>query len=123
MKFKHYKEAFADIDHALSLAPNNFSIQNSQAIILFEANKYDYSETALNSLKEAMSILRDCYNNDKRKIYHSQKFAEFAIILQEKHNCKDFIEDAKKWILETIQEQGENISKKTKELKARLDKI
>lgn len=88
------------------------------------ANNIDWSsETALNSLKEAMSILRDCYNNDKRKIYHSQKFAEFAIILQEKHNCKDFIEDAKKWILETIQEQGENISKKTKELKARLDKI
>lgn len=123
MKYKYFKEAFADIDKALSLAPKNFSIQNSQAIILFEANKYEKSDVAFNSLREAMSILIDCFHNDKRKIYHAQKFAEFAIFLYKYHHCDDYIDDAKKWINEIINEQGENVSKKTRDLNCQLDII
>ncbi len=120
MKFAHYKEAFADIDRALSIAPNNFSIQNSQAIILFEANKNDHSEIALKSLKEAMGILQECYKNDKRKIYHAQKFAEFALILKRTHNCSDYILEATNWLNEISNEQGENITQKTKDLLHKL---
>ncbi len=120
MKFGYYKEAFADIDRALSMAPNNFSIQNSQAIILFEANKHDDSNIALKSLKEAMSILQDCYKNDKRKVYHAQKFAEFALNLKRHHNCADYIYEATNWLSEIANEQGENITKKTKDLLFKL---
>lgn len=123
MKFSRYKEAFADIDLALSIAPNNFSIKNSQAIILFEANKYDKTEKALPYLKQAMEILKKCYNNDKRKTYHCQKFAEFAIILKKNHNCDEYIADAKKWIAEIAFEQGENISRKTTHLQQDLENL
>lgn len=121
MKFGHYKEAFADIDRALSIAPNNFSIQNSQAIILFEANKNDQSEIALKSLKDAMEILKKCYNNDKRKVYHAQKFAEFALILKRLHNCSDYIDEAINWIHEIVNEQGDNITKKNRDLLCKLN--
>lgn len=120
MRFRHYKEAFVDIDKALNIAPNNFSIQNSQAIILFEANKQEKTEEALKFLKNAMDILKQCYLNDKRKVYHAQKFSEFAIFLNDEYECNDYIEDAEKWLLEIINNPEENISRKTLEL---ADKI
>ena len=123
MKFKRYKEAFADIDRALSLAPNNFSISNSRAIILFEANKNVKNDSSLQSLKEAMEILKKCYTNDKRKTYHGQKFTEFAIYLKEHFNCDDYLFDAKEWIDAIAIEQGENVSKQTIRLQQKLNNL
>jgi hypothetical protein len=102
--FNDYKAAFIEIDKAISAEPHNFSFKNSQAIIMFEANKYIGSNEAISHMHYAMKILRSCYLDDKRKIYHAQKFAEFSIYFYEKLNVNDYVSDALKWLLETIQD-------------------
>lgn len=84
--------------------PNNFSFKNSQAIILFESNKEIGSAEAIGYMEKAMDTLKMCYIDDKRKIYHAQKFAEFAIFFYDKYNRNDYLEDAWQWISEIINE-------------------
>ena len=114
-----FPEAFSDIDEAIHLMPSNFSIKNARAIILFEANKDKDTDDALQALKEAMAILEQCYTSDKRKIYHAQKYAEFALIFLKKHGEKGFVEKAYRWINELL-ESKESTSKKTRKLFAAL---
>ncbi|MBQ7898053.1 MAG: SIR2 family protein [Clostridia bacterium] len=99
---KQFKEAFSDIDKALRQKPNNFSIKNTSAIILFEANRGEYNDTGKQKRIEAMDILSECYKNDKRKTYHANRFAEFAIEIFEIDQDPQFIEQAKKWIDEVL---------------------
>ena len=61
---KQFKEAFADIDKALRQKPNNLSIKNTSAIILFEANRTEKNLTGQQKRNEAMQILEQCYYND-----------------------------------------------------------
>lgn len=117
-----YKKAFADIDKALVQLPNNFSMQNSRAIILFEANKNDRSELGIEKKYEAMDILEKCYTNDKKKIYHAQKYAEFALHLYNENNEKKYISQAKQWLNELIN-AGDSVSKKTKRYFSELNQI
>ena len=112
---KDFIGAFDDIDKAISMNHNNFSIKNSRAIILFEANKGKSSPSALNGMKEAMCTLHDCFNSDKRKIYHAQKYAEFALYLACEQSDSQYLEQAKDW-LETIISTGESTARKTKVL-------
>lgn len=102
--FRRYQDAFIKIDKAISLMPNNFSFKNSQAIILFESNKEIGSAEAIGYMEKAMDTLKMCYIDDKRKIYHAQKFAEFAIFFYDKYNRNDYLEDAWQWISEIINE-------------------
>lgn len=104
--FKHYQDAFIKIDKAISLMPNNFSFKNSQAIILFESNKEIGSADAIGYMEKAMDTLKMCYMDDKRKIYHAQKFAEFAIYFHNKYDRNDYLENAWQWISEIIQEDS-----------------
>lgn len=104
--FKHYQDAFIKIDKAISLMPNNFSFRNSQAIILFESNKEIGSADAIGCMEKAMDTLKMCYMDDKRKIYHAQKFAEFAIYFHDKYDRNDYLENAWQWISEIIQEDS-----------------
>lgn len=100
MRCHRYEEAFVDINKAINLLPYNFSMKNSRAIILFEANKdKDYSE-AEQYLKEAMDILSNCYHCDKRKEYHLSKYQEFAIYLKTKHGDDSYIPLALEWTQE-----------------------
>ena len=62
--FGDYKNAFQSIDKALSIMPNNFSFRNSQAIIMFEANKSTISAESVSYMKKAMEILKQCYIDD-----------------------------------------------------------
>lgn len=71
-KTKRFPEAFSDIDKALHMQPNNFSIKNARAIILFEANMSKKTAEARKSQEEAMNILAECYKSDKRKVYLSR---------------------------------------------------
>lgn len=108
-----YPGAFADIDRAINLHPNNFSIKNSRAIILFEANKGKSGELAESGMSEAMDTLCRCYFNDKRKVYHAQKFAEFAVYLaKERKNCA-YLSQAKEWLNDIIT-SDESTSYRTK---------
>ena len=102
----------------------NYSIKNSRAIILFEANKYvdrQNRDKGIKNLREAMSILENCHKNDDRKVYHSQKYAEFAIELNERFKIKDYLNQALKWLKEIELKVG--ASKRTKNLIRKLENI
>lgn len=105
-KCHRYEEAFIDINKAINLLPNNLSIKNSRAIILFEANKdKNYSE-AEPYLEEAMGILSDCYHCDKRKEYHLSKYQEFAIYLKTKYDNGSYISSAIEWAQELFENEN-----------------
>ena len=120
--YGNYNDAFIQIDKAMSEMPHNFSFKNSQAIIMFEANKALYSDEAIEHMRIAMETLRQCYTNDKRKIYHAQKFSEFAIYFYDHLKCIDYLEDAWNWLVE-MTSQEENTSRYTNRLKAKLSAI
>lgn len=115
-----YSGAFSDIDKAINISPNNFSIRNSRAIILFEANKNKKTEIAEEAITEAMTILQQCFKSDKRKVYHAQKYAEYALFLSSEHNNNDYLEQAKDWI-DSIIESKESTSFRTKHLFKKLN--
>ena len=121
-KTKRFSEAFADIDKALHMQPNNFSIKNARAIILFEANKDKKTNTAKKSLEEAMEILSECYQSDKRKVYHAQKYTEFALLYKEIYKDDRYIEQAFNWLSDLIKNE-DSMSRKTKYLFGQLKKI
>lgn len=121
LKLGEYHQAFIDIDKALGQRPYNFSMKNSRAIILFEANKNQGTPLAVEKMKEAMDILRLCYNNDKRKSYHAQKYAEFAIVLADQHSVREYLDEAMKWIIEIMERRDSN-TRKTKNLRYELGK-
>lgn len=121
-KNKDYKGAFGSIDEALTMAPNNFSIQNTHAIILFEANKNLDTIDAHNELNRAMDILSKCYKSDKRKIYHAQKYAEFAIYLANHYTNYKYIEPAIGWI-DNIIKKDDSKTSWTLSLQSKLKQI
>lgn len=111
-KLNKYEEAFSYINKARGELPNNFSVKNSEAILLFEANKRKKTDLALSKMDEAMSILEDCYTNDKRKVYHAQKYADFALILHKEFKVSKYIEKSISWIKE-IMDKKDSLSRKT----------
>ena len=119
---KQFKEAFSDIDKALRQKPNNFSIRNTSAIILFEANREELNATGKQKRAEAMDILSECYKNDKRKTYHANRFAEFALEIFEIDKDSQYIEQAKKWIDEVLS-NNDGILWYTKKYQKRLNEI
>ena len=62
-----------------------------------------------------MEILEECYKSDKRKVYHAQKYAEFALEYIKKYGEDTYIEQAFKWLEELI-EREESMSRKTRKL-------
>ena len=60
-------------------------------------------------------MLQECFHSDKRKVYHAQKFADFALYLAKEWGKKDYLEDAQTW-LEQIVTSGESQSVRTKNL-------
>ncbi len=117
-----FKEAFADIDKALRQKPNNFSIKNTSAIILFEANRNEKNLTGKQKRNEAMQILEQCYYNDKRKVYHTNRFAEFAIDIFEMDGDYQYIRKARLWLDEIIK-NGDVMSKYTRQYDRKLTEI
>lgn len=93
-----YSGAFVDIDKAMNMNPRNFSIKNSHAIILFEANKGKKTDLAKDGMDQAMSILQKCFNSDKRRTYHAQKYAEFALFLARNWDDKSYLVQAEEWL-------------------------
>ena len=69
-----------------------------------------------------MSMLEECYNNDKRKLYHAQKYAQFAIIMFESYGQDNYLPKAQMWLLEMI-ESGASESYKTKGLLEKITNI
>lgn len=84
-KLKDFKQAFTWIDTALSKSRGRvFSIRNTHARILFEAN-IDVARgdpeniTAVNGIVESMQVLKDCIERDQLRSYHLLRFSDQAL--------------------------------------------
>lgn len=108
------KEAFCDIDTALSMSPNNFSMKNSKAEIIFNANKSFVSEQAREQLRKAIDILEECRKNDKRQNYHAILYAKIVIHTVEQFNDENdymLITTALDWLHSIENKNDKTISK------------
>ena len=102
---KHnYEMAFTWIDEARGMTSrNNSAIRNSYAVILFSAN-FDKASTpeVMGSLDESMSILRRCYDEDHRKVYHAKVFADQALKYSKKFpesaHAREYLETSEFWL-------------------------
>lgn len=77
---KKYHDAFSWIDRAITMTNNkHFSIRNSHAIILFDANYNVDSTDAERQLDASMDILSQCINSDLRTTFHAKTYADQAV--------------------------------------------
>lgn len=122
-KKKKYQEAFKWIDRAINSTNDKyFSIRNSHAIILFDAN-YDLSldEMVEKQLDKSMEILHKCYTDDSRKIFHATVYADQAERYYMKTNSSKtikYLRQAQIWLKEESSNNQWNY-----ELKQRLSKV
>lgn len=104
---KHqYDDAFDWIDKAKTMTNNkHFSIRNSHAIILFDANYEVNTAEARKQLEQSMKTLHECYNNDARRTYHAEVYGEQALrFFRKYHDAKsvEFLNQAQKWLNDEI---------------------
>lgn len=103
---KKFTTAFEWIDRAITQTNNKyFSIRNSHAIILFDANINSSEDSSLirGQLDNSMDILEKCFNDDKRKVFHAIRYAEQAREYLNRfydEKAVSYIEKAKKWLKE-----------------------
>lgn len=122
-KKKQYQEAFKWIDKAINSTNNKyFSIRNSHAIILFDANyELELNNMVEEQLDRSMEILHKCYHDDSRKIFHAIVYADQAERYFTKANSVktiNYLQQAKKWLKEESSNNSWNY-----ELKQRLNKV
>jgi tetratricopeptide (TPR) repeat protein len=100
---RKYSDAFNWIDEALRISHKNyFTIKNTHAIILFEANVYSSDVYGSRSyLDESMEILSKCYSDDQRKSYHTTTYSrqakQYFTIFGDK-KAVEYLETAYKWL-------------------------
>lgn len=103
---KRYREAFDWIDRAKTMTDDkHFSIRNSHAIILFDANYEVDTEEAKIQLDRSMDILHKCYTDDKRRTFHARTYAEQSLQYFKKyHNDKAarYLEQAQAWLKDEL---------------------
>jgi len=112
-----YMEAFIEIEDVISKKPNNPSVRNSYAIILFEMNRDEDSDFALDRMKKAMEIFEDLHTRDVRKQYHTDKYVKYAIYLAKHKGNKKYLDTALAWIDELGTNGSENLKKEILGLK------
>lgn len=122
-KKKQYQEAFKWIDKAINSTNNKyFSIRNSHAIILFDANyELELNNMVEEQLDRSMEILHKCYHDDSRKIFHAIVYADQAeryFIKANSVKTINYLQQAKKWLKEESSNNSWNY-----ELKQRLNKV
>ena len=119
---KQYNEAFDWIDKAKTMTNDRqFSIRNSHAVILFDANYEVSTKEAENLMDKSMEILHKCYNDDKRRTFHAKIYADQALryfIKYHNEKAKAYLEQAKVWLIDEIKENSWEY-----ELKALLVKV
>lgn len=104
---KHrYHEAFDWIDRAKTLTNNkHFSIRNSHAIILFDANYEVDTAEARTLLIKSMDTLHECYKNDNRRTYHAEVYAEQSLRFFRKYHDEksiEYLSQAKIWLRDEL---------------------
>lgn len=82
-----------------------FSIRNSHAIILFDANYDVFTEDAMEQLDRSMEILHKCFTDDMRKTFHAKTYADQAIRYYKKYNNDKaiyYLKQSLAWLKEEI---------------------
>lgn len=101
---RKYGDAFNWIDKAKNCEKRNiFSIRNTHAIILFNANinKENEDGSVIATLHQSLAIIEDCYKNDLRKGFHARVFGELILKFYEAYGYDEvekYIETAMKWL-------------------------
>lgn len=101
---RKFTTAFEWIDKAITQTNNKFfSIRNSHAIILFDANINNPQESGdiRRQLDNSMEILEKCFHADKRKVFHAIRFAEQSIEYLKRYYDKkaiDYVNKATLWL-------------------------
>ncbi len=127
---RKYSDAFRWIDKAKNCEKRNiFSIRNTHAIILFNANisKENEDGSVIATLHQSLEILKDCYENDLRKGYHARIFGELVLKFYETYGYDEvekYIETANKWLeIEMASKSSGNTSiKKMCQVKKDIEK-
>lgn len=102
---RKFTTAFEWIDRAITQTNNRyFSIRNSHAIILFDANIHSQEESSdiRKQLDNSMEILEKCFNDDKRKVFHAVRFAEQSIEYINRYydnKAIGYVNKAKEWLI------------------------
>lgn len=103
---QRYQEAFDWIDKAKIMTNDRqFSIRNSHAIILFDANYDVNTSDAMEQLDRSMKILHKCFNDDMRKTFHAKTYADQAVRYYKKYNndkAIEYLKQAQIWLKEEI---------------------
>lgn len=103
---KQFEDAFNWIDRALNMTDDKyFSIRNSHAIILFDANINKQGDNIRQYLDQSMAILERCMKDDARKRFHALRFGKQALQYYERYNddkSQDNIKKAKEWLDQEI---------------------
>ena len=104
-----YQEAFDWIDKAKILTNDRqFSIRNSHAIIMFDANYNIYTDDAEEQLDRSMEILHKCFNDDMRKTFHAKTYADQSLRYYKKYNNPKSIEYLRQSLVWLEQERNAN---------------
>lgn len=103
---KQFEEAFVWIERARNLTDDKyFSIRNSHAIILFNANIDKNGNEVRTELDRSMSILEKCMNNDSRKRFHANIYGSQAIKYYKRYGdekAAQYINQALEWLNKEI---------------------
>lgn len=78
-----------------------FSIRNSHAIILFDANYDIDSLEAEKQLDQSMDILSQCVNSDLRRTFHAITYADQAVKYYHKYGTEkaiSYLKQAQSWL-------------------------
>lgn len=127
---RKYSDAFRWIDTAKNCEKKNiFSIRNTHAIILFNANisKENEDGSVIATLHQSLEILKDCYENDLRKGFHARIFGELVLKFYEAYGYDEvekYIETAFSWLeIEMASRNNSNTSiKKMRQIKKEIEK-
>lgn len=128
---KEHSLAFQWIDKARNITSyNKFSIDNTHAIIQFNANKdvEDVDGSIKELLKESLEKLIKCYENDRRKATHVKSFAFLSLEFHNRYGYEGsvgFLELANDWIeieLESL-DIGLKLKNEFRELNTKIEKI
>lgn len=127
---RKYSDAFKWIDIAKNCEKRNiFSIRNTHAIILFNANinKENTDGSVIATLHQSLEILQDCYKNDLRKGFHARIFGELILKLYAAYGYDEvekYVEIAHEWLEKEIESRnnGNSSIKKMRQIKKNIER-
>lgn len=125
---RKYKDAFMWIDKAKNCVKSNiFSIRNTHAIILFNANinKENSDGSVVATLHQSLEILQDCYKNDLRRGFHARIFGELILKLHDTYGYDEvekYVGVANEWLEKEMKSINNGVSsiKKMREIQTEI---